>query len=220
MTWPRSLTMKGIVLLLTASRLWATSDSGFIECAEHPVCLLQGFDEDGFCCPDLDGVYQDCCHRAECVVYPACVDAGLEGFCCPTVEGEFLGCCEDPATFAPSAPPSKIPSSYPTSVIITAELEAECANNAQCDALGLEGLCCPTQDGVYLDCCGSSSSPTASSMPTLFPTITPDGGNPVAECSANTACADLGLTGQCCPTTENVILGKLFVSNVLHRTIL
>ncbi len=28
-----------------------------------------------------------------------------------------------------------------------------CQDHPQCDALGLEGACCPTVDNVYLDCC-------------------------------------------------------------------
>jgi hypothetical protein len=241
-----SLTMKGTVFLLTASQLWVNSDStSFLECAEHPKCLLEGFDDDGFCCPDLNGIYQDCCHRAECIVYPACYDAGVDGFCCPTVEGEYLDCCDDPANIAaPSLPPSQIPSSYPTPVVITAnETPGACSRNAQCEALGLEGLCCPTIDNVHLDCCGGSaecsansqcaalgltgeccpvssgeyleccdgsSNPTESSMPSLFPTTPSQIGDSAAQCSKNSGCAALGLTGQCCPTVANEFLGKTY----------
>jgi hypothetical protein len=172
--------MKGILFLLTASQLWANSDSTFSECAEHPACLLEGIDEDGFCCPDKNGIYKDCCHRAECVVYPACYDAVVGGFCCPTVEGEFLDCCDDPAnTAAPSLAPSQIPSSYTTPVIITAnESPGACSRNAQCKALGLKGLCCPTNDNVHLDCCTAEPSfPTRnpSIQPSMNPSSSPSG---------------------------------------------
>jgi hypothetical protein len=31
----------------------------------------------------------------------------------------------------------------------------QCANSTKCAALELEGACCPTPDGKYLDCCGA-----------------------------------------------------------------
>merc|ERR1712070_1112729 len=34
----------------------------------------------------------------------------------------------------------------------------ECDNNPPCAALGLAGNCCPTNDGVMLDCCPASTA--------------------------------------------------------------
>jgi hypothetical protein len=210
---PTSLTMKGILFLFAASHLWEISDSSFLDCEEHPKCLLEGFDDDAFCCPDLNGVYQDCCHRAECVVYPACYGVGVEGFCCPTVEGNYLDCCNDPANkAAPSLPPSQIPSSYPTLLIITAnEVPASCSRNAQCEAIGLEGLCCPTEDDVTLDCCDDVPTTVPltakpSSAPSMNPSSSPSEVAISAQCSAHPTCTSLGVNGQCCPTLAGVQL--------------
>eukprot|EP00980_Cylindrotheca_fusiformis_P019872 scaffold6992_cov102-Cylindrotheca_fusiformis.AAC.4 len=62
---------------------------------------------------------------------------------------------------------------------------AACSVNPGCGAL--VGDCCPTPQGVQLDCCG---------------------GGPVvsASCSSNSACDALGLTGTCCPTPAGVFL--------------
>ena len=54
---------------------------------------------------------------------------------------------------------------------------AECSAHAAC--AGLSGLCCPTLDAQYLDCCSGFQEDT---------------------CSKNERCAALGLLGTCCPT--------------------
>ena len=67
-------------------------------------------------------------------------------------------------------------------------LQLECCNGvsapaSQCSAhgacVGLEGECCPTKDGVYLDCCHGETRGR--------------------ECSINPQCASSGLSGNCCP---------------------
>ncbi|CAB9503831.1 expressed unknown protein [Seminavis robusta] len=50
-----------------------------------------------------------------------------------------------------------------------------CSKNVVCRAEGLDGACCPTVDGVYLDCCER-------------------------RCYENLRCD--GLQGDCCPTKE------------------
>eukprot|EP00980_Cylindrotheca_fusiformis_P021423 scaffold8288_cov129-Cylindrotheca_fusiformis.AAC.1 len=191
--------MKSLVFLLTASR-WVVSQSSFIECAKHSRCLEQGFDKDDLCCPHANGVYNDCCFQAECVVYPACVAIGLDGFCCPNMAGEYLDCCTDPSNKL-----SYQPSSSQSESSSVADIEAACANNPICAALGLNGECCPTSTGVTLDCCESSPvlAPTAAPVPNS--TISPVAQYP-AQCSSNPMCANLGLEGECCPTTSGLIL--------------
>lgn len=94
----------------------------------------------------------------------------------------------------------------------------QCSANPACDALGLVGNCCPTGDGVTLDCCGQQDAtpvplpvppPHPTPHPVQTPRSTPDltqpPGSP-AFCNANPACAALGLAGNCCPTGDGVFL--------------
>mmetsp|Transcript_7859 Transcript_7859/g.18939 ORF Transcript_7859/g.18939 Transcript_7859/m.18939 type:complete len:250 (+) Transcript_7859:43-792(+) len=62
-----------------------------------------------------------------------------------------------------------------------AQQATQCSAHASCS--GLLGECCPTTDGVFLECCNGGGD---SSLVTR-------------ECSANTECAALGLEGSCCP---------------------
>merc|ERR1719383_941347 len=57
------------------------------------------------------------------------------------------------------------------------DYERSCQAYPKCQ--GMEGDCCPTADGVMLDCCD-------------------------AQCSAHEGC--VGLTGSCCPTTDGITL--------------
>lgn len=69
-------------------------------------------------------------------------------------------------------------------ILRTGANKAKCSANVACAAKKLAGNCCPTKDGVNLDCCKITS----------------------AKCSANTACKKLGLQGDCCPTKDGVLL--------------
>src|SRR5210317_2135427 len=62
-----------------------------------------------------------------------------------------------------------------------------CASNPTCNLLGLTGVCCPTIEGVFLDCCDEFLSSD----------------NPAPECSAHAACS--GLAGECCPTQVRIV---------------
>jgi hypothetical protein len=74
----------------------------------------------------------------------------------------------------------------------------ECSAHKACVAAGLTlGDCCPTLDGVFLDCCATKTTTMA---PSSAPTSTE------AKCSAYSSCVDLGLSGDCCPTMEGVTL--------------
>jgi hypothetical protein len=60
----------------------------------------------------------------------------------------------------------------------------KCKANPSCAALKLTGNCCPTNDGVTLDCCKFDST----------------------KCRSNTGCDKLGLKGECCPTIDGKFL--------------
>lgn len=66
---------------------------------------------------------------------------------------------------------------------------ASCAAHPACS--GLEGDCCPTTDGVQLNCC-SAHVEVAEELPQVD--------YDYSDCDENYRCADLGLTGKCCPT--------------------
>lgn len=100
----------------------------FLECTEHPQCVIEGF-TDGNCCPNAQGEYQSCCHQAECDVNPKCFFEGLQGFCCPDIYGNYKDCCNVEPTPAPV-------------------INAECSAHPECQ--DLTGLCCPTTANVML----------------------------------------------------------------------
>jgi hypothetical protein len=88
-----------------------------------------------------------------------------------------------------------------------------CAANPSCTALGLTGECCPSLDGVFLDCCSSKCHENAACAaqglqgeccPTMNGVFL-DCCNP-RECANVPACAAAGLEGACCPTVDNVNL--------------
>lgn len=86
----------------------------------------------------------------------------------------------DLSTPAPSADPLNLffPPSAPNTI-----QDPSCSANVLCQVRGLEGDCCPTPEGVDLDCCGSIV---------------------IETCMQNSQCSSLGLTGACCPTSDKV----------------
>lgn len=100
--------------------------------------------------------------------------------------------------------------------MLTGTDEAACEKHSMCEGLGLEGECCPTADGVYLDCCQRECS-TRSACAELDGNCCPtDDGtmldccSPPKECSAHSKCAELD--GDCCPTAEGVTLDCCYLS--------
>jgi beta-glucanase (GH16 family) len=99
---------------------------------------------------------------ASCSLHPMCVEAGVQGLCCPTDNGVMLECC----TPAPSPdvdggntkPPSPSANNGDKNNNTntgggSVEVLLRCMENPKCEALGLDGVCCPTKDEKYLDCC-------------------------------------------------------------------
>eukprot|EP00434_Breviolum_minutum_P023506 symbB.v1.2.020736.t1/scaffold1762.1/size182224/3 len=60
--------------------------------------------------------------------------------------------------------------------------DSSCQAAPGCNALELEGVCCPNEKGVTLDCCQ------------------------LAKCSSHPKCSALGLLGDCCPNTDGTSL--------------
>eukprot|EP00522_Entomoneis_paludosa_P010607 CAMPEP_0172453486 /NCGR_PEP_ID=MMETSP1065-20121228/10779_1 /TAXON_ID=265537 /ORGANISM="Amphiprora paludosa, Strain CCMP125" /LENGTH=233 /DNA_ID=CAMNT_0013205669 /DNA_START=121 /DNA_END=822 /DNA_ORIENTATION=+ len=156
--------------------------------SEYPGAMCSAFEEcahlAGDCCPTADGTYLGCCKMGTCEREPACRELGLEGDCCPTLDGTDLDCCgktaaptPSPTTASPTDPP------VPPTTASPVTHPPKCMDNPVCGGLGLVGECCPTQDGVFLDCC-----------------------DPAPQCAHNPACNALGLAGDCCPTIDGVFL--------------
>lgn len=81
---------------------------------------------------------------AECDNHEACRKSGLLGMCCPTITGIDLGCCSVKTTAI---------NGFNKNIEPSTELNAAaCASHTSCQSLG-SGACCPTLDGIYLDCC-------------------------------------------------------------------
>jgi hypothetical protein len=163
---------------------------------------------------------------AQCSANLACANLGLRGECCPTSIGIQLDCCDQAALSTPTPPTLN---SSTTESNRTTPLPAECSAHADCASLGLDGDCCPTSTGVQLDCCDQAAFSIPTSQPTKNPSTAPSNSptpppttpptrNPSTapsnsptpspvQCSANPACASLGLAGECCPTSSGVQLG-------------
>lgn len=84
---------------------------------------------------------------------------------------------------------------------------AACVSHSECKAAGIKGQCCPTVDGTFLGCCGSTGVGQEASRPKRDSRATE------SSCSKYPACVDVGLNGECCPTEENVMLGCCIHSN-------
>lgn len=73
--------------------------------------------------------------------------------------------------------------------------DPSCWANPGCEEL--EGLCCPTQDGLWLGCCAGVAVATSIEAVGVEPGS--------SACTAHPGCA--GLEGACCPTLDGLWLG-------------
>merc|ERR1712071_289012 len=92
-----------------------------------------------------------------------------------------------PSPTPPPPPPTPSPSG------------ASCHAHPACS--GLTGDCCPTVDGVLLDCCSSELEIEHFQVMEESFDARADG-----RCDSNWRCQDAGLTGNCCPTDGGVML--------------
>ena len=105
--------------------------------------------------------------------------------------------------------------------MLRADFGTKCESNPVCAALGLEGACCPSADGVMLDCCNRSCEAHSACEGLGEPENccpTPDGvelaccdhteklAESQHQCGFHPRCADVPLADACCPTTEGVFL--------------
>jgi hypothetical protein len=95
---------------------------------------------------------------SSCSAHSSC--SMLAGDCCPTSTGMFLDCCDVLSNSAPVYNAPQFAASVPVAIAEPVPYADEplpyddpsmCAMHAQCT--GLAGACCPTQDGMMLDCC-------------------------------------------------------------------
>jgi hypothetical protein len=148
-----------IVAVVSVLISLALSTSLPTSCSAYPACAALGLK--GECCPTIAGVNLDCCKggmsvptpqpvkaptqpTATCSSNPKCSALGLTEDCCPTKAGVQLDCCQGPVA------PQRAPTRKPTT---KAPIRNSRACSARTKCKGLVGNCCPTNDGVFLDCC-------------------------------------------------------------------
>jgi len=102
---------------------------------------------------------------------PACYSNSGKPECCMN---EFIDCPDDkpPCDVVGTEVPTKAPIVFPGFI--------KCSANDVCKEDGLEGNCCPNDDGTVLDCCyGITESPVAAGTdPSESPTSMTSGGTP------------------------------------------
>jgi beta-glucanase (GH16 family) len=94
---------------------------------------------------------------ASCSLHPICAKNNLTGLCCPTAVGDMLDCCTPTPTPGDGGSGGGNPPSPTTNDKNNTnggvQVLLRCMENPKCNALELEGVCCPTNDNKYLDCC-------------------------------------------------------------------
>lgn len=87
---------------------------------------------------------------AYCSDAPVCKQLGLGGTCCPTQDAAhvYLDCCYN-IVYPPGGvvPVNQDPKAYASPA---------CSANHYCNYEQLAGDCCPTKDGVFLNCCSGT----------------------------------------------------------------
>lgn len=152
------------------------SQGVFLDC-----CVQRLRNETGFCTDGIDNDgngLTDCDDLDSCAGDPACSFGsrtcsanvgcnGLGGNCCPTNSDVTLRCCLDGSVQSEADYCfDKVDNDNDGKIdceddeckdrdrCVYAGLNPKCNANGGCE--GLDGLCCPTVDGVYLDCCADS----------------------------------------------------------------
>ena len=109
------------------------------KCEDNHVCAEMGLE--GACCPTIDGLFLDCCNR-ECSAHSECSE--LAGNCCPTIDNVDLECCDHQPALESLRQFRTAGQNKTISPLCSAH--EKCAHLTGTD-------CCPTADGVMLDCC-------------------------------------------------------------------
>eukprot|EP00931_Biecheleriopsis_adriatica_P120472 TRINITY_DN955_c1_g1_i1.p1 TRINITY_DN955_c1_g1~~TRINITY_DN955_c1_g1_i1.p1 ORF type:complete len:348 (+),score=67.62 TRINITY_DN955_c1_g1_i1:76-1044(+) len=147
--------------------------------------------------PGSDACARNCDSHSTCKYY-SFWENGAQSRCrltetCDTVSQQTDGvmiAIYEKATASPS------PSSSSSSSSAPGINGTSCAAYPACAAAGMEGACCPNQDGVSLGCCSAAAAAPAVASVAKG-----------TECSAFPSCAALNMTGGCCPTADGVRLG-------------
>ncbi|CAM9323676.1 unnamed protein product [Ectocarpus sp. 4 AP-2014] len=202
------------------------------ECSANSACQARGLTQGKLCCPTKDDGWLGCCPSGDgvpegpsaCSSNPNCVAAGLAtGLCCPGHSGEMLACCGQGGDDSEDDKKEH-------KAEVAVDPQALCSANQGCATL--EGACCPTQQGVYLGCCGSvhvsgrkhSNSSAPSPTPTKTSSSKPTGGEVKVDggvddddeeeeeegpgddrdCANHPGCS--ALQGACCPSPDGTML--------------
>jgi hypothetical protein len=137
------------------SKPQAQSDPEEVPSSSYQVLTVP---EDSFPVPVSNTVVSDptipaAASSSSCSAHSSC--SMLAGDCCPTPTGMFLGCCDVLTTSAQVYNAPQFAASVPVAIASTTSSttsgDATCAAHTACQ--GLAGNCCPTQDGMMLDCC-------------------------------------------------------------------
>ncbi|CAM9532890.1 unnamed protein product, partial [Ascophyllum nodosum] len=192
-------------------------EAGPSACAANPECVALSL-QTGLCCPTVSGEMLACCERAQesqqqqpdteidsqarCSSNAGCT--ALRGACCPTSEGVYLGCCGLVPALGNYSGNASSTDQEPGG-------KQACAAHARCSSL--EGDCCPSPGGVYLECCDMEqhiASHSDVSQGHENSTGSRAGGDEVQgesdrACVNHAGCSSL--LGDCCPTSDGVHLG-------------
>lgn len=148
------------------SRLPVNTPVPIPECSAHPPCVALSLT--GLCCPNSDGVSLACCGTSlsngiadewKSFIYTihALVNRDAAWSEISKLEGFGVGGSKTNSLFwAASRPPAL--SGYNASTHnpdYLSSIRPVCAQNSACDAAGLSGKCCPSDNppGVFLGCC-------------------------------------------------------------------
>merc|ERR1712224_881592 len=147
---------------------------------------------------------------------------GTESPAGSTTSGESAGASSTTMPPAASSTTSG-PSASTTKAVVDKSDPTSCTANPSCAALGLEGICCPTDGSTKLACCNGEGDKIPDDVgddeaeeeaavkeeePAGKEEERPTGvtSDDPRSCSAHSACISLGLTGLCCPTPGGVRL--------------
>lgn len=149
-------------------------------CHEIPNCQMF----EGHCCQRIDGLFHDCCTDDTNSIMTHNRGYQNTTIASSTIDKNstvILSTIDDDRHHSSSIVVSKDHRRVLNGPIWRL-IRSKCIFNRPCRALGLRGDCCPTSDGIYLNCC--KHKPTT--------------------CSSYRACTNL--TGNCCPTDTGVFL--------------
>eukprot|EP00980_Cylindrotheca_fusiformis_P020643 scaffold7696_cov141-Cylindrotheca_fusiformis.AAC.13 len=177
-------------------------------CTLHEDCAKLGLQ--GVCCPTLSGVFLRCCSPQSPTMSLPTSSPPVPP---PTVNPTTRSPTTPWPTFYPAVEPSNQPTfsdesgnmpvptlfnsgggtqqpnnKQPIFVPTTAQppaVAASCTVHKDCANVGLQGLCCPTLDGVFLRCCSTTTTAEATTSTPVETATQPDLSSPSTSQPAN-----------------------------------